>query len=445
MRHFRTLRARLTALAVLAAFLAISALTVAFNIVLASNLEGDANSRLRSRAAAAAATVASLGGRLIVRESPDDAALDQRVWIYAGRRAVERPAARPSLQLAADALAGRSDVFDDVAGRELRLYAQPIRRAGRQVGTVVAGESLAAYDRTADLALVGSLLLGALLLAAMGALSWMVVGRALTPVGEMTRTAADWSEHDPGRRFGAQRRSDELGALARTFDGLLDRVAASIRNEQRLSAELSHELRTPLARIVAEVELLQRRERPAPERKEALAAVARSAEQMSRILETLMAAARADAGLDQGRVELGEALDRVAAEWEPALAESELELALERPVTPLVAGVEAEVVERILAPLLENARRMARGRVVLSAGRGEEGVSVTVADDGPGVPVEAISHLFEPGMTSGANGHAGAGLGLPLARRLARAAGGDVVFDRGRGRSGAVFRVDLPF
>ena len=165
---------------------------------------------------------------------------------------------------------------------------------------MVAAQSLAAYDRTTDLALLGSVVLGLVLLAAVGVLTWITVGRALDPVREMTASAADWSEHDPAQRFGATPRPDELGDLARTFDALLDRVAASLRHEQRLSAELSHELRTPLARIVAEIELLQRRERSPEDRRDAYAVVARSAEQMDGILETLMAAARAEAQLDVG-------------------------------------------------------------------------------------------------------------------------------------------------
>jgi signal transduction histidine kinase len=438
----RSLRLRLTALAVLVALLAIAALTVAFNIVLEHSLDSDARGRLRSRAEAARTTVSVGGDRLRVREAPGDAALDQRVWIFDGERAVERPAAARDVQLAAAALAGRADAFDDLPGRKFRLYADPIRAGGRQVGTVVVGESLAAYNRTTDVALLGSGVLGVVLLAAVGTLSWVVVGRALGPVTLMTRTAADWSEHDTGKRFGSSGRPDELGELARTFDQLLDRVAASLRHEQRLSAELSHELRTPLARIVAETELLQRRERSPEERQEALGSIARSADQMSRILETLMAAARADAGLDQGRAHLASALERVAAEWMPLLAEREVALVVED--TNLSAGVDTEVVERVLAPMLENARRMARSRVGLRSLARGGGVSVLVSDDGPGVATDAEAHLFEPGASNGDNGHGGAGLGLPLARRLARAVGGDVVLESTPGRAGATFRVDLP-
>jgi signal transduction histidine kinase len=444
MRRFRTLRGRLTALALVAALAAVAVLTIAFNVVLDQSLESDANSQLRSLAAAASTTVTYQNGRLRVRESPDDAAIDQ-VWIYQGTHAVERPVGSPELQRTADALAGQAGVFDDLPSGGVRLYAAPLTYGGRQIGTAVAAQSLAAYDRTTDLALVGSLALGAVLLAAVGVLTWITVGRALDPVHEMTRSAAAWSEQGAPQRFGPTPRPDELGELARTFDALLDRVAASLRHEQRLSAELSHELRTPLARIVAEVELLQRRERSQEDRREAYDLIGRAAEQMSDILETLMAAARAEAQIGVGRSEVGEVLARVADTWQPSLAERHLELEVHPPQAPATAGVDLEVVERIVAPLLDNAGRYARSRVVISGRQLNAGILLTVADDGPGIPAEERDTIFEPGAGGRRpNGHGGAGLGLPLARRLAKAIGGDVTLAPAAPGAGAEFRVRLP-
>ena len=368
--------------------------------------------------------------------------LDRQVWVYDGRRAIERPAAPVSVQHAADALVGHTREFRDLPGRELRLYAAPISARGRRVGTVVAGESLAAYDRTTDLALVGSLAFGALLLAAVLALTSLLIGRALGRVRDLTRSAAEWSRHDDPRRFGSAPQPDELGELARTLDSMMDRVASSLRHEQRLSAELSHELRTPLARIIAEVELLERRERSPQARADAYAAIARSADQMSEILETLMAAARADAGLGAGRSELAPALQGLRRRWEEAAGPVALEL--DAGDSRLVAGVDREVVERILSPLLENGRRHARSLVRIGACSTDGRLIVTVADDGPGIPDDARERIFEPGVRLG-DGDAdadGAGLGLSLARRLARAAGGDVTAQPAT--SGAIVRVDLP-
>jgi signal transduction histidine kinase len=437
MRRPRTLRGQFTAVGVALAAVTIAVLTIAFNVTLMRSADGDANSRLRSQAAAATTTVSLRGGRVVPRESPNDTAIDHEVWIYQGARSIERPPASAEVQRAADALAGRAHAFRTLRDPDFRLYALPITAAGHQVGTVVAGLSLAGYDHTTDLALSGSLLLAVVLLAAVAALTWSVVGRALLPVRDMTRTAASWSEHGGAQRFGVTPRPDELGELARTFDTLLDRVAASLRHEQQLSAELSHELRTPLARITAEVELLQRRERAPAERAEAYAAMARSARQMSEILETLMAAARADSGLDSGQCDVASVLDDIAREW-PAEGAELTTRVVDDGVT---AGVDGEVVERILAPLLDNARRFARTHVELTAAAAGGRVLVTVADDGPGVPADALDRVFEPGVRAG-DAHGGAGLGLALSRRLARAAGGEVSAERAA--HGAAFRVELP-
>jgi signal transduction histidine kinase len=442
MRGIHSLRGRLTAIAFVVALVAIAVLTVAFNLLLARSLDHDADHRLRAQAAAATTTVVAHGGRLTLRESPDDAAIDRQVWVYDGHRAIERPGAPAGVQAAADALAGHSREFRDLPGRELRLYAAPVSAGGRRLGTVVAGQSLAAYDRTTDLALVGSLAFGAVLLAAVLALTSLLIGRALGRVRELTRSAAEWSEHDDPRRFGSAPQPDELGELARTLDSMMDRVASSLRHEQRLSAELSHELRTPLARIIAEVELLERRERSPEARADAYAAIARSADQMSEILETLMAAARADAGLGTGRSELAATLQSLRRSWEESASPVALEL--DTGGSRLVAGVDREVVERILSPLLENGRRHARSRVRVDARTTDGRLVVTVADDGPGIPDDVRERIFEPGVRLGeGDGSGGAGLGLALARRLARAAGGDVTAEPATG-GGALVRVELP-
>lgn len=436
--RFRTLRGRLVVVAMLAATVAVALAVLGFNLVLSDLLHRDIDQRVRTEAAAIATTVAvAADGTVSVRESSSDEAIDGRVWVFAGTRPVVAARAPADVEAAARALAGRSGVYGQVGEHGTRLYAQGVRRDGRQVATVVAAESLAAYDRTTDLAQLTTLILGLLLLAGALLATWLLVGRALAPVTEMTRSAAAWGAHDTGRRFGPADRPDELGELARTFDALLNRIAAALRHEQRLSAELSHELRTPLARISAEMELLQRRERSPADRAAAYEVIARSGAQMSRILESLMAAARAEATGAPGRSNLGPTLDDLAAGW-PGPAALEVGGAVDGDV-----GADGDVVERILSPLLDNAARFARARVAVTVIRGAAGVAVRVGDDGPGIPVAERAGLFEPGVRGAAvDGHAGAGLGLALARRLARAAGGDVVLDPAA--PGATFVVTLP-
>jgi len=418
----RGLRHRVMAVVLLGAVLGLATLTAGFNLVLAGRLDADANSVLRARTAAQLATLAAPGGRLQVREAPDDAAADSQVWIYAGSRLLERPRTNRRDQLAADALVAGPRRFVDVAATDTRLYAVPVSARGRRVGTVVAGLSLAPYENSRHTALLASLVFAAVLLVAIALGARWAIGGALRPVARMTEAAADWSEHDLDQRFAAGEPRDELTRLAATFDRLLDRLAASLRREQRFSGELSHELRTPLANLLAETELALRRERSGPEYREALAAVHRSAEQMSGILETLIAAARAETGLARGTSDGARAARRAA---EAAGGPKDVPVDVIAPREPLRVGADGEVVERMLAPLVDNARRHARSRVTIDVGRDGRTAAFTVVDDGPGVAEVDCERIFEPGVS--ANGSPGAaGLGLALARRLARAAGGDV-------------------
>ena len=105
------------------------------------------------------------------------------------------------------------------------------------------------------------------------------------------------------------------------------------------------------------------------------------------------------------------------------------------PPNPLRVGANAELVERTLAPLVENACRYGRRTVRLAVDRNSRQIMFTVEDDGPGVKDQESERIFEPGGrgTAGEN-EGGAGLGLALSRRLARAAGGDVTSEpRGEG------------
>jgi signal transduction histidine kinase len=133
-----------------------------------------------------------------------------------------------------------------------------------------------------------------------------------------------------------------------------------------------------------------------------------------------------------------------SAACEPLADRRGIKLVTLEPDRPLRIGVETEIAERVLAPLLENACQHGKASVTVSAQRRNGAVEFLVADEGPGVPEHERELIFEPGFSRHEDGapSGGAGLGLSLARRLARAAGGDVeISDHG---PGAQFVVRLP-
>ncbi len=428
---------------------ALALMTAGFNVLLWRSLSRDADSVVRSRAATEAASVDVVNDqRRRARGSPTAAGSRARPGCSSTAARSSGRASSAALDRAAQAPRRRPASPSTCPASRHACTRLPASDDGRTVGTVVAGVSLAPYEHTQRIALIGSLALRRRAAPASSP-SWLAgcSRAALRPVARMTADAEAWSEHDPDRRFAAGEPYDELSQLAATLDGLLDRLAASLRREQRFSAELSHELRTPLAKIRAEAELALRRERQPQAYREALQAVLDGARRMSGAIDTLLLAAEHEAGLARGRSDAATVLGDVVSTCRRLAGERGVELRVDQGTDPLAIGVDADLAAHVVQPLVENACRYARSSVTLSAVRLGTEVLLTVADDGPGVSPKDVVRIFEPGVRGAADESAaprtpGAGLGLSLARRLARAADGELELESGT--AGARFVVHLP-
>jgi signal transduction histidine kinase len=443
-RAGRGLQRRLVLSVIAAVTIALIVLIGGFNLVLRGRLQNEADSALFARSSAELAALRLDGGRITVPEVHDAAAIDAQAWVFAGSSALEHPRAPSANQRAAQVLAAGGRRSLDVASTHTRLYAVPVLVAGRRLGTVVAAVSLRPYERTAETALIASIVLGLTLLAVVGVAARLLIAGALRPVSRMTAQAQEWSEADIGRRFDVGPPRDELTQLAATLDRLLDRIARSLRREQRFSAELSHELRTPLANVIAEAQLALRHSRTTEEYRAGYEQVLASAEQMHRTLDTLLASARVESQLARGTGDAVAAARAAAEGCTSFAAERGVEIHVRPAVEPLRVGVEADVAERVLAPLIENGCRHGEHAVTITIRR-QDGVALfKIDDDGPGVAAGEHEAIFEPGRRGRSNGahREGAGLGLALSRRLARAAGGDVSSEPSS--SGGRFTVQLP-
>ena len=424
------IRRRLLLVIVAAVTVTVVALLIVFNVVFARSLDNYSRDLLRSRAAQHRAQLRlDQHGRLTSIDVPDAAGPDSNFWIFAHGKALQQPHAGSRVDAVALSLDGGPRRFVVVPSTKTRLYATPVVFDGHRLGTIVVAGGTAGNAHTRRIALIGSVIFGAILILLVALASRWLLASALRPVRRMTRQAATWSERDVDQRFAAGEPYDELTELAATLDGLLDRLAASLRHEQRFSAELSHELRTPIARVIAESELALRRDRPAEEYRAAIAIVHRNAQQLAKIVDTLVAAARHEAGAVRGTADAYTVATDISQVCATLASDHSVALDVEQPDAPVRLGIDADLAERILQPVLENACRYGSTHVRVSIERRDSTVRYVVADDGPGVSVDERESIFEPGIR-GHVGEAGvpegAGLGLSLARRLARSTTGDV-------------------
>jgi signal transduction histidine kinase len=413
----------------LAAGMAVLCLTA--NLLLAHTIRDDARQQLSTRLDAVIAGISVRNGQIAVNNSLNDDVLDLYAWVFrADGHVLEAPTSAPvATRRVAAELAGIPRPTERQVSRSVLLGSRPVAVGGRQLATVVADFSTATLDSLRRRILAGSIIVAVLTLL-VGALAIRrAVDGALKTVDHMTRDAEDWGAHDLDRRFALGPPRDEISALAATLDQLLDRISSSRRHEQRFAAEVAHELRTPLAAIRGVAELAADSADPA-EAREALAQIEGHSRRIGATLDTLIAFARRESTPAADGVDL----EAIAADFDGVVVRC-----LNGPI-PRVEGDPA-VVRQTLAPLVDNARRHAASRVTIELSTDPGRALVAVRDDGPGIDPALGERVFLPGVRGAAEPVDGAGLGLPLALRLARSCGGNLSLGDG---PGGCFVLNLP-
>ena len=383
--------------------------------------------------------------------SPAQADLEPGTRVYDSQGRPVAGSIESAVQSKADELAqqtladGRIRTTD--GPNDYHLRAAPFTSADGSRGVIIVTQDAEPYERSEIYAFVATVVLGLIVVALAGAITWRTTRKALEPVQQMAARAADWSEHDLSHRFALGPPTNELAALGETLDHLLERVAAAIRGEQRLTSELAHELRTPLTAVRGSAELALMRSPDDPALREDLAAIAAAADRMSQVVTTLLELARTQAGSrTTARGDVADAVARVSH-----LVAEPLRVEVDVPGDLPAVAAPDDLVVRALAPLVENAARHGRTRVRIEARPchtsrpnapgmapgAQDLVEIAVSDDGPGVDAELGERLFRPGSSTAG----GTGLGLGIARRVARTLGGDVEL---RDAARAEFVLSLP-
>lgn len=311
-----------------------------------------------------------------------------------------------------------------------RRYVVRVIKAGREVGYV---EALSPLGRLDESALAMARLLAQLVLfsvLAMLLIGWLLAGTALRPVTRLIDAAQAISHsHDLGRRVQTGGTRDELGRLALTFNDMLGSLQAAWASQQRFVGDASHELRAPLTVMRGNLELLRRHPHlSAAERESMLTEIERETSRMARLVEDLLLLARSDAGGTLPRRPV--ALRGVTLE---ALRDARRLSAGHRfvlnaaPEDFTVQG-DPDRLRQLLLILLDNALKYSppQSTVTVGLGRGPEGVTLSVRDQGTGISAEALPHIFERFYRADParqRDQGGAGLGLSIAEWIAQQLG----------------------
>lgn len=280
------------------------------------------------------------------------------------------------------------------------------------------------------------------------AFGYAMAGRVLSPLGRITRIARRVAGTDLSRRIELDGPDDEFKELADTFDDMLDRLERAFTAQQRFVGNASHELRTPLAinRTLLEVHLSD--PQAPPELKQLGKTLLATNERSEQLVEGLLLLARSDNQIVERKpVDLAEvasrALDQTRGEAEAKGVELRDELA------PAVVQGNGVLLERIALNLVQNAVRYNvpdGGWVGVTTELLPGQALLVVSNTGPVVPGYEIDNLFEPFRrlrTERTGSDKGVGLGLSIARSVARAHGGRIIAEPREG-GGLVMRVSLP-
>jgi two-component system heavy metal sensor histidine kinase CusS len=268
---------------------------------------------------------------------------------------------------------------------------------------------------------------GVLLIASLG--GYWISRRALAPVDEITRVAKSISVHYLSERLKVPDTGDEIQRLSETWNEMLERLEASVERTRQFTADASHELRTPVALIRTTAELALRRERRPAEYQDSLRSVQIEAERMTELIESLLELARTDRGapVPMEPVDLNAVVDEVVRENQSIAAARGVRLTGRPAGKPAIAPANAPAIRRVLLDLVDNAMQHTPtgGEITVSASREATGVRLAVEDNGEGIPVEALPHIFERFFRAdnARSSGSGLGLGLSIAQAIAHAHG----------------------
>ncbi|MCU1304705.1 MAG: integral rane sensor signal transduction histidine kinase [Candidatus Sulfotelmatobacter sp.] len=279
---------------------------------------------------------------------------------------------------------------------------------------------------------------------------YWLMRRSLQPVDEITKRAEGITSTNLSERLPVIRSGDELERLSMSLNRMIERLDNAFEHINRFSADASHELRTPLTILQLELEGIAQNHRWDGALGDQIGSALEETHRMSRIVESLLAISRLDAGevkMDKARLDLGELAASTAAEMKLLAEEKSIGLHVHAETGVHVVGDRVRL-QQIIVNLIDNSIKYTQvgGKIELRVGEEGNNAVLEVSDNGLGIPAHALPHVFErfyraDKARSRATG--GAGLGLSIVKAICAAHNADIKVSSQEGR-GSSFRVELP-
>ncbi|MBN1548258.1 MAG: HAMP domain-containing protein [Syntrophaceae bacterium] len=279
-------------------------------------------------------------------------------------------------------------------------------------------------------------------------IGWFMANRALSGVGEVTKTALDIAKGAFEQRVHVKAKGDEIEQLANTFNLMLDRISELMKGLREMTDNIAHDLRTPLTRIRVAAEAELRKEKR-PDRSDGLAAgIIEECDNLLQMIDTMLLISKEEAGIPESekkRADISRLIKDAFGLFLPIAEEKGIQFESQTPGDVAVIG-DFRGLQRMIVNLVENAIKYtpAGGKVLISLGIENENIKIVVSDTGIGIDAKDLPHIFKRlYRCDRSRSQQGFGLGLSLALAVAHAHRGDITVTSEPGQ-GSTFTVILP-
>jgi heavy metal sensor kinase len=279
---------------------------------------------------------------------------------------------------------------------------------------------------------------------------WFLAHRALLPVSAITRTAREIGGKDLSQRIVMNLPDDELGQLAQTFNGMLDRIEAAFQRQRQFTADAAHELRTPLSIMQTGLDVVLSQSRSADEYHSTLENIHEEVLRLSQLTTHLLMLARVDAHtltIEPHPIDLSLLLNTVTEQISIAAEQKQITLHCDIPAHMIIHADEDRLIQLTLN-LLENAVKYTPigGSITVKLSQSNHQVCFSIADTGMGIAPQHLTHIFDRFYRidrARNRQQGGVGLGLAIAQQIVQLHHGSIHVVSQVG-SGSEFTVTLP-